>query len=365
MHPRSLFALCSLALALTACSGPADIAQTRSQTPRQPLVLAESVEFAPAVTRAEAVGTSRARLSTDIYPASSGEVVSVHFEPGAEVDQGDVLVELDARRERLAVEMAELRFDEANRLYERYSRSAASGAVDANTLDTTRTAFEIAKVELEQARVALADRTIRAPFAGYVGTTDVDPGDRVSQTTLITTLDDRAELFVRFALAESFIGELDIGESVELGSISRGALRATGTIVDIGSRIDPDTRTFEARARVDNSDDRLRPGMSFRVSVAAEGESYAVVAETAVQWGTDGAFVWTVEDGKASLQPVQVIQRRNGTILVDGDFSQGDIVVVEGTQRVRSGSGIDYRMDGQVAGGLANGGDPSGSLMSD
>ena len=310
--------------------------------PSSTKVIVENVRFEPAVPRAEAVGTSRARLSTDVYPASSGEVTAVRFEPGQFVAEGDVLAEIDARRETLAVEMAELRLRDAERLYDRYQRSSASGAVDANTLDAARTAFQIARVELEQARVALADRTIRAPFDGFVGATDIDIGDRVTPTMLVTTIDDRSELFVRFDVPEAYIGELSVGEFVELESLNRGSLTATGEVIDIGSRIDPQTRTFSARARVANDDDVLRPGMSFRVGLAVEGQEYAVVTETAVQWGIDGAYLWMVVDGAAVRQSVQVVQRRAGEVLVDAEFAAGDLIIVEGTQTIRNGSAVEF-----------------------
>jgi RND family efflux transporter MFP subunit len=330
------------ALGIAACSSDEPQQPAWGQQPAATRVIVDSVRFEPAVTRVDAVGTSRARLSTDVYPASSGEVVAVRFEPGQFVSEDTALVDLDARREKLAVEMAELRLHDAERLYDRYQRSASSGAVDANTLDAARTAFEIARVELEQARVALADRTIRAPFDGFVGATDVDIGDRVTPTMLVTTIDDRSELFVLFDVPETFIGELTVGEQVELGSLGRGAVTATGEVIDIGSRIDPATRTFTARARVSNDEDVLRPGMSFRVGLYVEGQSYAVVPETALQWGTDGAYLWRVVEENAVRTPVQVIQRRNGEVLVDAEFDTGSIVVVEGTQSVRSGRPVEY-----------------------
>lgn len=343
MHKQSRTAgLITLLVALAACSSDEPQAGGWSARPSTTKVIVDNLRFEPAVTRAEAVGTSRARLSTDVYPASSGAVTAVLFEPGQFVAEGEALAELDARREKLALEMAELRLRDAERLYDRYQRSADSGAVDANTLDAARTAFEIARVELEQARVALADRTIRAPFDGFVGATDVDIGDRVTPTMLVTTIDDRRELFVRFDVPEAYIGEVAVGELVELQSLNRGSITATGEVVDIGSRIDPQTRTFSARARVSNKDDVFRPGMSFRVGLAVEGQEYAVVAETAVQWGIDGAYLWLVVDGAAVRQSVQVIQRRNGEVLVDADFSTGDIVIVEGTQTIRPGGAVEF-----------------------
>ena len=339
------------ALLVSACSEAP--APARSFAPQAVSVIAEPLGFESARTRVEAVGTSRAVLSAELYPAASGEVVAVNFEPGQLVRKGDALVQLDSRAERLAVGLAEIKLEDATRLYERYSRSADSGAVLPTVLDAARAAMETARLELERARVALDDRTIEAVFDGHVGSTDVDPGDRVNPNTLITTLDDRSALLVSFEVPEAFIGELAVGESIRLETWSAAMPAVTGKVVDVGSRIDPRNRTFVARARVDNADDMLRPGMSFRVSASVEGERYAVVPETAVLWGADGAYVWSIVAGKAQRTPVNVVQRREGRVLIDGDLGANGIVVVEGTQRMREGVDVKYderRLADSVAG---------------
>lgn len=333
--------LAGAALLVSACSEAP--APARPFTQQAVPVIAEALRFESAQTRVEAVGTSRAVLSAELYPAASGEVVAVNFEPGQLVLKGDPLVQLDSRQERLAVGLAEIKLEDATRLFERYSRSADSGAVVPTTLDAARTAMETARLELERARVALDDRTIEAVFDGHVGATDVDPGDRVSSSTLITTLDDRSSLLVSFEVPEAFIGELAVGENIRLETWSAAMPAVSGEVVDIGSRIDPRNRTFVARARVDNPEDTLRPGMSFRVSASVQGERYAVVPETAVLWGADGAYVWSVVDGKAQRTPVRVVQRREGRVLIDGNLSAGGIVVVEGTQRMRNGIDVQYQ----------------------
>ena len=289
-------------LALAGCGEE----QQRGSSPvaeRQVPVIAEQIGFEHARTRVEAVGTSRAVLSAELYGATSGEVVAVNFEPGQAVRQGDVLVELDRREEELAVRAARLRLEDAERLYDRYQRSAGSGAVLPTTLDAARTAAETARVELERALLALEERSIEAVFDGHVGVTEIDPGDRIDPDTLITTLDDRSALLVSFDIPETFIGELVVGDSVRLETWSSSMPGVTGEIVDIGSRVDPQNRTFVARARVDNVDDRLRPGMSFRVDVEMKGERYAVIGETGVQWGIGGAYVWSIVDGTATRGP--------------------------------------------------------------
>jgi RND family efflux transporter MFP subunit len=332
-----------MAAFLGGCSDTNEGAQfAAGPTARVVPVIAEPLAFEHARTTIEAVGTSRAILSAELHPATAGEVVAVNFEPGQFVKKGDVLVELDSREETLAVELARIRLEDAKRLYDRYLRSADSGAVLPTALDAARTAMEAARVELQQAKISLADRSIRAVFDGHVGVSEVDPGDRVSPEVMITTLDNRSSLLVSFEIPEAYLGQFEAGDTIRLETWSASMPAVDGKIIDIGSRIDPRNRAFVTRARVENSDDALRPGMSFRVNASLEGARYAVVPETALLWGAEGAYIWSVVDAEVTRTPVQVVQRREGRVLVDGDLDGVDTIVVEGTQRMRNGVTVDY-----------------------
>ncbi|MGB5166419.1 MAG: efflux RND transporter periplasmic adaptor subunit [Woeseiaceae bacterium] len=343
----SVFKLIALALlsltALAACSKSSspETSVERGARPEIP-VIAELLILERQRVRIEAVGTSRARLSAELYPLTSGKVVAVNFQPGQAVKAGDALVELDKQKESVALRLAELQLLDAERLYDRYQRSADSGAVLPTVMDAARTAVEIARLEVESARIALQDRTVEAVFDGYVGSSEIDPGDRIDTSTLITTLDDRSSLLVNFAVPEAFIGELAVGDAVQMETWSDTQRGVAGQIIDIASRIDPGNRTFDVRARVENSADSLRPGMSFRVTVDVQGDLYAAVAETSLQWGADGAYVWSVVDGRAQRVPVQVVQRRDCKVLVDGDLDESTVVVVEGTQSIRDGAAVSH-----------------------
>ena len=90
----------------------------------------------------------------------------------------------------------------------------------------------------------------------------------------------------------------------------------------------------------DNSNDKYRPGMSFRVNMAINGNRYAAIPEAALLWGANGAYVWISEEGKAKRVNVEVHQRLRGTILVSGDLQEGDLLISEGVQRLRDGQEV-------------------------
>ena len=342
-------------LLLSACAE--DMAPEVTAVDREVRVIVEPLELNEERTRVEAVGTSRALLSIAVHPAVSGEVVAINFVPGEHVEQGEVLAELDSRDEKLAVELARVRVADAERLYERYERIGNSGAVLPTTIDTARTALQAARIELDRAQVALDYRTIEAPFSGYVGITEVDPGDRVNPDTQITTLDDRSSLLVNFEVPEALLGRLTTQHDIQIATWSSREPAGYGEIVDIGSRVDPVTRTFTARALVPNEDDRLRPGMSFRVTVDIPGIRYPVIPETGIQWGAEGAYVWSVADNRANRVSVSIVQRQQGTVLVDSDdLEEGDLIVVEGIQRVRDGMEVVYTAPGRANSAPGGGG---------
>lgn len=334
-------AACSLLLACSDAPAPASMAALAPVK-----VVVEPLRFEHARTRIEAVGTSRAARSVDVFSVTAGEVVAINFEPGEIVTAGQVLVELDRREEELAVRLARLQLADAERLFDRYQRSAGSGAVLPTVVDAARTAVEAGRLELERAEIALTDRTIVATFTGHVGSTEVDRGDRINSNTMITTLDDRRSLLVTFEVPEAFIGELAVGEFVQLETWSANRSMPAGQVIDIGSRIDPRKRTFIARASVENIKDAMRPGMSFRVAVDVAGDLFPSIAETGLQWGADGAYVWLVQDGRAARVPVKVVQRREGRVLIDAGQLDGELVVVEGTQRMRDGVDVSYELPG-------------------
>ena len=327
-------------------AAPAQASVRQQPSSMQPVVAA-AVRLAPETVKLEAVGTSRALKSVTLFPAAAGEVVGVHFSAGDAISRGDLLLELDSRDQKLAVELAALRLAEAQRLVDRYARASGSDAIPPTDVDAAKEALAAARIEHDRAQVALDDRFVRAPFDGVVGLTDVETGDRIEPTTAITTLDDRSSLLVSFEMPEMLLTLVEPGAPVQISTWNASGDPDVGQIVDLGSRIDPATRTVTARASVDNAADRLRPGMSFRVAIRVEGQSYPTIPEVALQWGADGAYIWRIEQGKAQAVRADIVQRQEGRVLVDADLAAGDSIVVEGVQNMRQGREVHIISDGE------------------
>lgn len=290
----------------------------------------------------EAVGTARARLSADLYPAVAGEVAEVLFEAGQQVKAGEVLLRLDDRKEKVAVELAQVRLKDARTLLGRYEKAGGEGAVPQSEVDAARTGVEAAELALKQARLNLEDRHVRAPFDGVVGIARVDPGDRVDGGTLVTGLDARERLYVDFEVPEALAGALAKAQQEKQSVTAEtpawpGRLFA-GEIAARESRVDRDRRTMRVRAEFANEEDLLRPGMSFTVRWEIPGATHPAVPEIALQWSREGSFVWAIKGDKAEKVMAPVASRRAGMVLLESGVEEGDQVVVEGLQRLRPGA---------------------------
>lgn len=307
----------------------------------QPVVVATVVEGRNDVAL-EAIGTARAKQSVTLLAPIAGEVVKSAIVAGAHVKQGTVLVQLDSKKARLALSMAKSMRLDAERKLRRAEQLRRRNVNPDAIVDDARTAFERTTIALNQAEERLADLTVRAPFDGVVGIPKVEVGDRVTSATPLVSLDDRSELIVEFEVPERYLPRIRPGHPVEGRTPGFPREVIKGAVRSIDSRIDPVARSVTVRAALPNGDDRLRPGMSFTVMMSLPGQTYAKVPEVALQFSRSGNHVWVVADRKAKKVPVELIERANGYVLLDGALEPGTLVVIEGTQRLRPGRAVSF-----------------------
>lgn len=321
---------------------PAAQAQQRWGRDSAALVITQSLGFERTQQRVDAVGYAEAMQSIALYPAVGDLVQEVNFKPGDRVTAGQLLVRLDDRRQLVALERAKIQLADAERTVNRLTTSRQQGAIAQSQLDDAITTRDLLKVNVQEAQANLDDRRVVAPFAGVVGISDVEVGDRITPQTLITTLDKRESLYIDFDAPESAVELLRNDARLSVRPWNQQADAYAAEILEVDSRVNAATRTIRVRASLDNQNDLFRPGMSFRVSLDVQGDSYAVVPEAALMWGAEGAFIWIAVDDKAKRVDVEIQQRLPGRVLVAGELQLGDQLIVEGVQSLRPGQSLRY-----------------------
>lgn len=310
---------------------------------RPKLVVVERLNFEYETTTIESVGTAEAERSVTLFPSVSDEVTSVLFTPGQYVEKGAILLTLDSRLQDINAKRTLIQLESAKRNLKRVTQSMDKGAVTQLELDDAQTAVDLAEVAHEEAKENKEDRIVRAPFSGIVGLTDVEVGDRISLQTQITTIDDRTALLVNFTAPELAVTYLMKKPDVSLQPWTDRTVRLNAKISELDSRVSSQDRTIRARALLENELDQYRPGMSFRVTLNVQGQRYVAIPEAALSWGANGAFVWLVNENKAKLVQVEVKQRLRGRILVSGNVSDGEILILEGIQGLRDGQVLNIQ----------------------
>ena len=141
-------------------------------------------------------------------------------------------------------------------------------------------------------------------------------------------------------MPEAHAGRISVGDTITVRPWSTPETAIEGKIAALGSRIDRTTRSLRVQARIENPNDRLRPGGSFQVLLAFKGGAYPIVREVAVLWSRDGAYLWRIAGGRAEKVHVRLVRRDKGRVLVDGPLRPGDLIVVEGVQGLRLGQKV-------------------------
>jgi RND family efflux transporter MFP subunit len=306
---------------------------------------AVSVVTAPVSTatindRLSAIGTGRARATVSVTPYGSGRLTELLVQSGARVETGQVIARLDSATEEIAVDRARAARDDAVARVERIRQLRTSNAATQVQLTDAELALRNADLTVHDAEVALDRRSVTSPITGIVGILPIEAGNYVTSQTSIATIDDRSSILVDFHVPERFAAMIEIGAPVRATPLANPNREYAGTDTAIDNRIDEKSRTLWVQATIANPSDSLRAGMSFQIAMQFPGESYPAVSPLAVQWGSEGAFIWAVEDGKAKRIPVRIIQRNTESVLVDAPILAGSIVVTEGVQSVREGGGV-------------------------
>ena len=296
----------------------------------------------------EALGTAHANESVDIASKVSNLVVAVPFAEGQKVRRGDLLVELDGEQARAEVAIAEAALKESRSQYDRSRELYSTKVLSESQLDQIEATLKANEARVAAARSRLGDLQIRAPFAGRVGLRRISVGSLVGPGTIITTLDDTDTIKVDFTVPEAFLAAVTPGLAVTARSVSYPDQVFSGKVASVDSRVDPSTRSITVRALVPNPSGLLKPGMFLTVHLARDATDALVVPEQALVPEQGDMFVFLVKDGTVEKRLVRIGQRRVGNVQVVQGLSAGDLVVTEGTQKLRDGARV------QVAKGAAN-----------
>lgn len=289
----------------------------------------------------EAVGTLRANESVIIRPELDGRVVRVLFEEGQRVKQGDVLVGLDTSIVQAELDQARAALSLSETNYRRAKKLMQQGAGSVSERDNALSQLKVNRAAVALAEARLDKMAIKAPFDGTLGLRKVSVGDYLTPGQDIVNLVAIDPIKVDFRVPEVYLVEVAEGQAIEVNVDALPKEIIVGEVYAIDPQVDVNGRSIVIRARIPNTDRRLRPGLFARVKLIVNRQENAqLVPEEALVPRGDKQYVFRVVDGKAVLTEVELGVRQGTNVVIRQGLAADAVVVTGGQMKIHDGSAV-------------------------
>lgn len=361
---KCAFFMALFSVSLLAAAGCAKKAEKPKGSPPA-LVLTAAASRQDVPLQLAVIGTMEASESVAVRTQISGELITVAFSEGQDVQKGALLFQLDPRSYQAAVRKAEAALARdrsilanARKDYERYSQLVKDGIVTQEQADGYRTRAESAAADLaadqaalDSAREQLAYCTIRSPISGRLGILAVHRGNVVkANDTVLVTINKLTPINAVFTIPEKELAE--VKRHMSAGKVSvlaevpgSGGISEQGVITFLDNSVDQTTGTIRLKAAFDNSRKQLWPGQFVNLFIRlAVRKNAVVVPSQALQTGQKGQFVFVVKaDATAEIRPVVPGPVLKGMTVIESGIQPGEQVVIDGQLRVVPGGRVEIK----------------------
>lgn len=269
-----------------------------------------------------------------------GQVTTVYVTEGSRVSKGQRLIGVEATDAEASLSAARAQLNQARDAYNRVKIVYDAGGVSEVKWVDVQTKLAQAQSVYDLAAQSMSNCMLTAPFDGVVGEINAVVGDHLLPGQIVAKILDINKLCVTFCVPEQEIRLLNVGDMVSVECFSIGKI-FRAKIQDkspIANRI---SHSYKVRVRLLDSDSEMLPGMNCKVQVAQTNMAGYVLPGRAVLTYRDGLYCWVVSDGCAKRIPIKSSAFVNNGVVVSDGVKGGDIVVVEGYQKLYNGVKVE------------------------
>ncbi len=303
----------------------------------------------------DAVGTIEPEEEVDISAEVSARVVEILKDEGMAVSKGEVVVVLDSERFRLEMEKikadlkkAETELTVAEKDLRRKEILFGEGMIPEEAYEDALTRRDVAKATKESISALLAvarrdmeDSLVRAPFDGYISRRYISTGSYVKKGERLVKLLDIDPVKATCEIPEVYLARIREGDTVTLTADALPGRRFSGRVYMISPEVDPVDRTFVVKARIDNAEGLLKPGLSVHLEIVTGTRRDVFVVPEKGVLSEDGRYwVFVVSEQTARKRQVAVGERVDGGVVVTDGIREGEMVVVDGIYNLRDGQKV-------------------------
>ncbi len=319
----------------------------KSFVPPPESVSSAKVEAAEWQAVRPAIGSLVAVRGVTLGAEVTGSVREISFDSGMSVKKGAVLVRLDTSIEQAQLESARADAALAAVSLQRHRDLRPGGISSQAELDSAEARAKQANAAVASLQATIAKKTIRAPFDGRVAIRQVELGQVVSPGTPIASLQSVTPIFAEFSLPQQALADVKVGQKVRLHTDIFAGSSWDGEVAVINPEVDVVTRNVRIRAKLENPDGRLTPGMFANLEVLSnEKRAVTIIPATSIIFAPFGDSVYVLEEQKdpadkastiARQRFVRLGERRGDFVAVASGLSPGETVVSSGAFKLRNG----------------------------
>lgn len=288
-------------------------------------------------------GTLLANEEIDIRPEISAKVTGIHFKEGSKVTKGELLVKMfdadlqaNLRANILQLGLAQKELERKKELYQFKGISKEELDISENTFNTLKASQDLIKAQISKTE-------LHAPFTGIVGLRMVSEGAFVSNSTVITSLQQLDPIKVDFSIPEKFISNLNVGKEIEF-TVDGSEDHFNGKIYALESKIDALTRSIRVRALCDNKERKLFPGSFAKINLKLfpNKQSIMIPARSTIPL-MEGEQIYVVRNGKAKAIKIKTGYRNEKEVEVLDGLEANDTLVTSGLLQIKDGMAVRIR----------------------
>ena len=325
-----------LAAFMGSCTGGKDKATVVEQVDTKPIVKLADVKARPVEQIQEYTATVEAEVKNNIAPSSPVRIDKILVEVGDRVSKGQKLVQMDAanlKQTKLQLDNQRIEFNRIDELYKVGGASKSEWDASKMQLDVKETAY----------KNLLENTSLLSPISGVVTARNYDNGDMYSGGEPVLVVEQITPVKLLINVSEIYFTKVKKGAAVDVKLDVYGDEAFTGTVSLIYPTIDAATRTFQVEIKLDNRDQRVRPGMFARATLNFGTADNVVVPDLAIvkQAGSGDRYVFVYKDGKVSYNKVELGRRMGAEYELKSGVPDNSQVVVAGQSRLVNGAEVE------------------------
>ena len=274
-----------------------------------------------------------------------GTLQKLNVRQGSHVRKGQTLASLSSPQLESTQRSAQATLEQAQDAYDRLKKVHDNGSLPEIKWREMVANLEKAQSAFDLAEATLADNTIKAPFDGTVASVNATIGENVVPLKPVIRLISTKGLAVKISVPENEIAKVQVGDSAEIIIPALDDKRLNGKVIEKSMTASLLTHSYPVKVLIEQPDDELTPGMIGKVVLQADVSKGIIIPANAVLINREGKFVWVAEDGRATRRKITLSGYSGSGVVVSEGLNTGDIVIVEGYQKVSEGMKVSYGQD--------------------